>query len=323
MQEGLKKVKSNKLDNISITAFRIISILNLLFEGPCNDKQINEKINKEIGGERELSKDTICIYLNTLRLLGCEITRPIKSNGFKYILKTHPFKLCPSKNEIDTLIEIRKYISSLCDWKAALRTDKLFSNLIDYFALQTRDFFLSAKKTSLKREITSENFFYEIKQLENYCKQDKIITLVYDSPESGEKNIIMKAEKISLENGAFYILGYSQELETSLSLRIDRILGIKSVSLNKTDIKPKATLVRYKVKETCHILYEIEENESIVEKNDDEFIIEAFITNKFKFFQKILSSSNKCIILSPRETKDEYKKKLEKMLLFYSDIGCA
>ncbi len=323
MQKGFKKPKSNKLDNISVTAFRIISILNLLLEGPCDDEQINDKINEEAGGARKLSKDTICIYLNTLRRLGCEITRPVKSNGFKYILKTHPFKLALTKDEIDTLLEIRKYISALCDWEAALRTDKLFNSLIDQFVPETKDFFLAAKKTSLKREINSENFFYEVKQLENYCKQNKIINLVYDSLESGEKVITLKAEKISLESGAFYICGYSRELETTMSLRIDRIVNIKSVNIHESDIKPSSTLVRYKFKSYRPAMYEIEENEAIVERNNDELIIEAAVTNKFKFFQKLLSYSNKCTIISPEKVKNEYEKKLEKMLLLYSDVDYA
>lgn len=323
MQEGFKKFKCNKLDNISVTAFRIITILNMLLENPCNDKEINKKLKENIGGERELSKDTICIYLNTLRLLGCEIARPAKSNGYKYVLKSHPFKLFLTKDEIDTLVEIRKYISTLCDWKAAVEIDKLFNSLLDYFVSDTKNFFLSAKKTSLKREISSENFFHEIKQLENYCKHNKVVTLVYNSPDSGEKNITIRAEKITLENGAFYLCGYDRELETSIHLRIDRILDIKSVNLYKSDIKPKSILVKYKLKNFCPFSCGLSENESIIHKKPDELIIEAMVTNKFKFLQKILSYGNSCTILQPQEIKEEIITKLKNMHSLYTDTDCV
>lgn len=320
MLKNYKRDNSNKYDNISVTAYRIITILKLLLEKPCNDKEINEKLIEEIGGSRELSKDTICIYLNTLRYLGCEITRPSKRNGYKYILKTHPFKLSLENQEIETLMQIRKYISLKGDWKTAIKIDRLFNGLIDFFAPETKEFFLKEKKTNLKREISSENFFYEIKQLEKYCIQNKTITLLYNSPESGEKNITLKAQKITLENGAFYIWGYNEEKETLMYLRIDRILDIKSVNLDNKDINPKSIMVKYKLRNYCPLSCDINENEAIVHKTDNELYIEAVVTNKFSFFQKILSYGDKCVILYPENIQNEIFSKLEKMRLLYSDI---
>jgi len=320
MQKGFKNKITYKIDNISVTAFRIISILNMLLNNSCNDEEINSQLKRDIDNARDLSKDTICIYLNTLRVLGCDITRPAKNNNYKYILKSHPFKLSLEKDEIETLVEIRKYISTLCDWKAAIEVDKLFSNLLDYFSTDTKNFFISAKKTSLKREINSENFFHEIKQLENYCKQNKVITLLYNSPESGEKNITIMLDKITMENGAFYLWGYNEELESTMYLRVDRIVDIKSVNLHKKNIKPKSILVKYKLKGCCPLSCGILENESIIEKtSDNELIIEAVVTNKFNFFQKILSYGDKCTILQPAEIKKELISKLKNMQLLYSE----
>jgi len=109
------KPVSKEFDNISITAFRIISMLNMLLQEPLSDDELNEKLQTNIQGSRNLSKDTICIYINTLRAIGCEISRPSKKNEYKYVLKTHPFKLIISNDEISTIIEVRKYISSLKD----------------------------------------------------------------------------------------------------------------------------------------------------------------------------------------------------------------
>ncbi|HSA07691.1 MAG TPA: WYL domain-containing protein [Candidatus Gastranaerophilales bacterium] len=323
MHSGFEKQKLNKLDNISVTAFRIISILNMLLKGPCNDAQINEKLREDIEESRELSKDTICIYLNTLRILGCEITRPTKKNNYKYILKSHPFKMTLSKNEIETLVDIRKFVSDLNEWKTALETDRILHSLLNYLCDDAKIFFLNAKKSSLKREVNSENFFHEIKQLESYCKQNKVITLLYNSPEAGEKNITLVSEKITMENGAFYLWGYSEELETTMYLRIDRILDIKSISLHKNFIKPKAVIVRYKLSNCCPLSCGIAENESILEKTSNELIIEAAVTNKFKFFQKILSYGHKCTIISPEEIKNEIVIKLEKMQRLYNDNCCV
>ena len=320
MQNGFESLKASKQDNISVTAFRIISILNMLLKQSCNDKQINQRLAEEIEGTRDLSKDTICIYLNTLRLLGCVITRPTKKNDYKYILKTHPFKLSIDSNEIDTLIEIRKHVSVLCEWQTALEFDRVFNHLLEYFADDTKESFLSTKQSILKRELNAENFFHELRQFENYCAHKKLITLVYNSAESGEKNISLIADKITMENGAFYLYGYKKNSEENICLRIDKILNIKSISLHKYEVKPKSIKVRYKLAACCPLSCEISENESMIERNDEWMVIEAVVTNKFKFFQKILSYGNKCTILSPKEIKEELVSKLKKMNRLYSDV---
>ncbi|NLF82804.1 MAG: WYL domain-containing protein [Candidatus Gastranaerophilales bacterium] len=318
MQKGIRETNLRNLDNKSITALRIISILNLLLECPCDDEMINSRLCEQINEIKALSEDTLCIYLNTLRVLGCEITRPAKRNDYKYILKSHPFNISLSKDEIETLIEIRKYISFLGDWKTALYVDKLFKTLSDSFSEETKTFFFESKRQSLVREIDSNNFFHEINQLENYCKQNKKLTLVYDSPESGVKNITIIADKINMENGTFYLRGYNEELETTMYLRLDRILDIKSVSMQTMDIQPKYTVVRYKIKGISPLSLNISDDESIIEKNDDEITIEALVSNKFKFFQKILSYANNCTIIDPPQIRDEFIKKLEHMLTLYN-----
>jgi len=45
-----KKLDSKNLDNISITAFRILSILNILLKEPLSEDDINQKIQENIEG---------------------------------------------------------------------------------------------------------------------------------------------------------------------------------------------------------------------------------------------------------------------------------
>ncbi|OGI03524.1 MAG: hypothetical protein A2Y25_11055 [Candidatus Melainabacteria bacterium GWF2_37_15] len=320
MQNQFQRSDYSELDNISLTALRIIYIFNMLLKSPCDDKEINQKLKEQIEDSRELSKDTICIYLHTLRLLGCAITRPTRTNNFKYVLLLHPFKFHITKKEMETLMELRKYVSSLCEWKTAVEIDDLFDTISAHLTPSTKKLFHSTQKSSLSREITSNTFFHDIKQLEKYCKQNKTLTLLYNSPESGEKNITLAAEKITMENGAFYIWGYNEDTETTMYLRLDRILDIKSVSLRKNKIKPKLFTVKYKLqgKSTCEVL---SEEDFILEKKENEIIVESKVRNKFRFFQKILSYGNECTIIDPPELKEEITTKLKNMLRLYNDSG--
>lgn len=298
MENQKQRVDLPERDNISLTALRILYIFKMLLKSPCDDSDINTNLKNKIKDSRNLSKDTICIYLNTLRLLGCNISRSKRNNNYKYTLVSHPFGISLSKNEVDTLIELRKYISTLCEWKTAIEVDNLYNKLYKHLDPYSKKFFSSTKKHFLKREIFFDDIYQDIKQLEKYCRQNKTIMIIYDSPESGEKNITLNAEKITMENSAFYLWGYSQEHKATMYLRLDRIKDIKSVSLKNIKPEQKPLKVKYQLNGK---------------------LIEADVNNKFRFFQEVLSHGSQCYIIEPQEVRQEMLNMLKSMLVLYED----
>lgn len=108
MIHNQSKIELKDIDNISTTGYRIISIFKMLLNKPYSEDEINENLQEDVASCRKLSQDTICIYINTLRQIGCEISRPSKKNDFKYVLKSHPFSLTLAKEEAEGLINIRE-----------------------------------------------------------------------------------------------------------------------------------------------------------------------------------------------------------------------
>ena len=314
-----KKLDSKNLDNISITAFRILSILNILLKEPLSDDDINKKLQENIEGARNLSNDTICIYINTLRSLGCEILRPSKNTGYKYVLKTHPFKLNLSIDEINTIIEIRKYISTLGNWKLAVEIDDLFNQIFDTINSESKKIFLSVKKAVLCREVNIENILPELNLIEKYCAQNTDIMLIYNSPNSGEKEICLNAEKLTLENSSFYLWGYNYELDETLYLRLDRIKSIKVINIKGKSKSSKGFDVKYKLTGGSIFSFVPSESEKILEKNDTELIIQAKVKNKFKFIQNALSYGADCTVISPENIRKEMISKLKMMAEIYNN----
>lgn len=319
MESGIRDVKTRDIsdfDNISVTAYRIISILNMLLESQCNDKDINEKLQEDIIGARPLSRDTIYIYINTLRALDCIISKPTKNNNYMYELKSHPFKLKLNSSEISSLFEIRKCVSFLDEWKQLINIDNLLDLIIENHSPEDKKTFIQLRKSCI-RDIETQCQANLINLLDKYCNKKRTLKILYSSPESGEKIIEILVEKLTYENGAIYLWGYNTELDESQYLRVDRITKILAVNIKNTEKKPKLISVKYKLTGISAQLFAPSKDEKMSKINDDEILVETVIKNKFRFIQRILSYGNECTVLSPISIRKEIINKLENMCNLY------
>lgn len=320
MTLNLNKYNHKDPDNISVTAYRIISIFNMLLEAPCDDEEINERLQQDILGARSLSKDTFYIYINTLRAIGCVISRPSMVNNYKYVLKSHPFNLILNDEEINALVEIRKYIATLDDWKLLVNVDRLYNNIIENLEAEEKKKFTQSIKSCL-RDIEVNHQAELINVLEKYCSKNRTLMINYMSPDSGEKTMEMIVDKLTYENGAFYLWGYNTEQDDTQYIRVDRIKEINAVNIKNNQYIPKIYCVNYKLTGIHSFMFTPDENEIIIEKNDNYVIIEAKIQSKFKFIQRILSYGNDCIVISPDIIRKEVISKLKLILNSYKQIN--
>ncbi|MDD3014024.1 MAG: WYL domain-containing protein [Candidatus Gastranaerophilales bacterium] len=307
------------IDNISVTAYRILSILNLLLEYPCSDKEINEKLQKDIIGARSLSQDTICIYINTLRAIGCEISRPSKSTDYKYVLTNYPFKIKLTEHEINALVKIQKYAFTIDNWKLNYKFDQLRKLFFERYyhpeTIEKRE--IIEKSTFLRQRRTCQPQI--IYALEKYCNKKSTLIINYNSPVSGEKLIEMSVDKINFENGSFYLWGYNLKFEETQYLRIDRIKEIQAINIKNSQHSQKNYSIKYKLTGISALTFTPNIDELIIDKNNNEIIIESKSKNKFKIIQKILTYGSNCTILSPEEIKIEVINKLKSTYIMYKE----
>ena len=91
-----------KLDvsQISLTGTRSLALIGLLIIAPRTFEEIKQ-IFIEMGiFDKKNSDDILRIDLNTIKSAGCELTRPCPSNGYRYVLKKHPFALQLTLDEV-------------------------------------------------------------------------------------------------------------------------------------------------------------------------------------------------------------------------------
>ena len=301
------------LNQISLTGLRALVLIGLLINKPCSMDEIRGAfINYKIIDEKS-STDILRIDLNTIKHMGCEISRPSAKTDNKYVLTKHPFDLKITKEEILALKKVYKKIKEKANLSNLFAYDELFRKISDYVCEE------DIKEQLLGISILKYYDIEEIKELVLDCKYKKTLEILYKKTTSKkeEKREIV-AEKIEVKNDKLYLLSYDVEKQESRVFNIRRIVSVLSRKLKNGNFEVELTKVKYILKNID--LSEIEENEKIIETLENGYLIEAEFYNDFLAIQRILSFGANCVVLEPQEIKDKIIEKIREMRKTY---GCC
>ena len=294
---------------MSLTGYRTLVILEALLESPKTNDEINDYLlqNKYIG--EKFSSDTLRLYLNSLRAVGCEIERAKKSNNQRYELTSHPFAYEISQSQLNAIAGAYKNIYAKIEIDEVIALENLFKKLSN-----------EVQNPSVKEYLLGLCYFKNIdenllKDILFCCKKKSQIKFLYNSPKNGETLIEIVADKISLKNEKVYLWGSNLTHKEYSFFLVNRIKKICEEKLHKTDDIFLPQIVVYEVYNSHN--YALDKNERIVEKFDDKLIIEAEVRNEFSFLQKILYQANNCKILEPESLKKKILTRLKNMEIFY------
>ncbi|MEB3246032.1 MAG: hypothetical protein VKJ06_08630 [Vampirovibrionales bacterium] len=90
---------------INTTASHIFKLLGWLSHHPMTADEILAQFRQDTN--RSISSDSVWLYLNTLRALGCLISRPTPSNQFKHELNFNAFSVYLTDSDLRALIEAK------------------------------------------------------------------------------------------------------------------------------------------------------------------------------------------------------------------------
>lgn len=296
---------------MSLTGYRTLVILNLLMEAPKSIDEINEYFFNHQYIREKFSNDTLRIYINTLRCIGCEITRANKSNKQKYELISHPFNYDIPKNQINSLEKLYKNMYDRIDIKDVIAIDNLFEKLSFYN--KNKETQAALRNFSVLKNI-NKNI---LDDLIMHCKNKNQITFLYNSPKSSAKTIEIIADKLSFKSKKLYLFGNNLTHNEYSYFSVDRILEVCSIKLQK---EKKEFLPKKVIYELKNVEYIPEYDEKIIEKTNDKLVIEVTMKNEFSLMQKILYNANDCKVISPEDFKDKMLDKLKAMEKNYENI---
>lgn len=301
-----------ELCQISLTGVRALVLLGLLIQAPRSLEEIKEEFIKYKIMEEGHSYDIIRIDLNTLRSIGCEISRADKRTNNKFVLLKHPFELNLNEDEIKILKRAFNKVKETAELDLLIKYQELFTKIADQISDE------NIKEQLLSISALNKYSMDMISRLQADCQSKKTITLTYKSPVSNkpsEKEVI--AQQLVFRNEKIYLLGFNKSDKESVMLNIKRILKIISSKDSDDTINKKPLTIKFKL--TKFGVSGLNKNEKILSANEaEDFIIEGAYHNEFIATQRILSFGSACTVIEPQDFKEHIIELIKKMRDIYN-----
>lgn len=290
---------------ISLTGVRAIVILALLNVKPCTFEEIKDFLIASNIVTREYSIDTIRIDLNTLKYIGCEISKAIKRTDNKYTLLSHPFSLLLSDEEVSTLAKIYKNIYKNLSLERLLEYDNLFEKLAD--AVNDEEIKERLKGISVLKGLDNNL----VKEILKYTKKHTRITIAYTAGNTKDVEYDITVEKLGFRSDKLYMYCFNHSINKRMFLNFSRLKKILCRSIVTSDVNSDDTVVEFKLKN--HKNYQLDESEEILSTDGDIALVRGSYYTEFIAMQRVLSFGADCVVESPSELKENLIEKLRSM----------
>lgn len=306
----LKTDEINDLNQISLTGVRAIALIGLLIMAPRSIEEIKKAFVDMNIMDKTQSNDILRIDLNTVKAMGCEISRSSKSTQYKYVLKKHPFSLPVTLDDYKILKRVYDKIKYNADIHTLIKYDNLFKKIAAFI------FDNELKEAFLGISVLKQFKIDFLEELISDCSSEKTLELMYKklaSEQASRKEII--AQKIVFNNDKIYLYGYDINKKDSIVLNIKNIVSVLSKKLTDNNIKSKQLKIKFFMKDFGTDSPTDEEN--IIEIKDNGYLVEGHYFNDFLATQRILSFGTNCTVIEPLDFKNNIISKLKEMRKVY------
>ncbi|MBR6099256.1 WYL domain-containing protein [bacterium] len=303
-----KKNNTVTYNLISYTGFKSLLLFSLLLDAPHTFEEIQDFYRTNEYIHEEISFDTIRVYMTSLKRIGCEIARKRYPEGSRYHIVSHPFEFKVDADQIKAVTKIYKILLQSASVADLFACDTFLRDLAA--KIGSKELLNIIEKMSVFNGVSSSL----VKELIECSKDNRKITILYNSPQSGEKDIQLIANGLSYKDDKIYLNGISLEYSQETAYLLDRIKDISAIHEQKSaeDVEIKYTTVGYELSNLTTGAA-LDENEKIVEIKEDSILIEAYTSNLFMLKRKILSYGPLCTVLYPEDFRNDIISTLKKM----------
>lgn len=298
----------------SSTGFRVLFLLDLLLEAPRTKEEIINELSRNPLIETA-SKETVRLDLNTLKNAGFEIKNLGKKGSYRYKIYQSPIKFKLTKKELKVLSQTKDAILKLSNWEYILKLYKVFEKISELIEDEEE------KNELLNFRYFSNIDFKLLGELNALTKRKKTVILLYNSPNSGLKEILIKLKEIKYTGSKLHIIGTSKEYPDNTVLRADNILKTVKI-LGKNEEKEKRNGTKkaiFKIKKDAKEFMNFLVEEKILKETKDEIEIELKSDNDFMIIQRLLSYGYNLVSIKNEDIKKKYIETLKNTLQNYGE----
>lgn len=292
---------------MSFTGFKSIYIFSLLLEGPKSYEELQDYLLNHEYLREKASVDTLRVYLNSLRHIGCNVKRCSVNGVSKYYIESHPFNLKFNESQIDSLIKIYKAILKSIDVHDLISLQQFFHKISNY--IDNEDLIHRLQKVSPLHNIDQQL----LDDLMKYAENNNEIVIYYHSEHTSEKSITLLVDKLAINDGKLYVYGVNSEYQNYGSFLVSKILKITGVNLTTQTLAVPSIVVGYEYKKDRGENFEPLSYEKIIETRGNKILVEMTSKNKFEMMQRVMYHSNKCKVLYPKDFVTYITNNLKKM----------
>lgn len=293
------------------SSYRVLFLLNMLYDKECSKNEIIEKFKKN---NIKINKTTVSNYINKLKNSGIPVViKQIKNINYYTIDKNTP----PSLNfiELSALSAAKNLLISSKNLEIIKKAIRIFYK----FALHIKD-------NDTKYELLNFNYYSKInwslvKKLNEHCKNKDIIAIDYITSNEKIKTLIIHADMIKIGDMSDRLyLSCILNGDNKLSqLPVDKIFAIKKVVKKCVKMGLKMRVLTYKISKKALQETSLGTKEKLVEIKNDIATIQCPLYDTFFTLQRLMSFCPELYYISDETLRNLVKEKLSNLKSIYNE----
>lgn len=280
------------------TGLRILEVLKILQEKDMSKNDIINELKNNNLFESVYTQEAFIKYFNIFELFGLIIEK--EKNVYK--LKNSLLKVTLSKNEIEVLIDLIKYIRKLHNKKIESELKGLLYKFIKYTDANTQEVILKALQEADYNMNGNNN---TIGFLEKLLYDNQLVTITFYKNKSVQESITVIIKEIIEKNNDIVIVCYDSSKSRNKKIYLSSIISIKQ-SPQKASNSQYLNSVVFRLYGRLASLYKLKTSETVLDFSKDCITVSNTEEDKDILLRRLLKYGESCKIIKPQIMKDEF-----------------
>ena len=313
--KNLLKSKEVSYNAIFFSAYKALAIFKMLSESPKTQDEIINGIAALPFVKSSISKDTLRAYFKSMEQFGFVISKELTHKShrqYTFSIVDSPFRPKINKIQIKRFFEIYEMLMYNSTFKEFIDVD-VFCRKLDKI-LQNSDFSEAYQKHSILKNTAVETLY----SLQQCCEDNSVVTVYYDSPKSGKKNISIIAHELIIQNYKPYLKGFGLEYNEEAIFYLNRILKIVSIEPRENVNIPEKS-EKTIIYELYNPKIDLESNEELISDDGKVRVVSLSADNSILSLQRLMQLGTDIKIIAPEIYKKNFIEILKAIKEVYND----